>query len=84
MVDELGDYWGGTLTDWVGEIMMYGYGPDKTPFHGARATLLPYDPTVGEAEFYLTDGEGGIMLLRRHNNWLPTWDIVSGDFLENP
>jgi len=47
MVDELGDYWGGTLVPWVGQIMMYGYGPDKTPFQGAAATLLPYDPTNG-------------------------------------
>lgn len=40
------DVWGG-LENWVGRWLMYGYGPDGTPFQGARATLLPYDPTNG-------------------------------------
>jgi type II secretion system protein G len=35
MVQNLGDYWGGTLV------------PDRTPFQGSKATLLPYDPTNG-------------------------------------
>jgi len=46
MVEDNGDLWGG-LQQWVGAWLFYGYGPDKTPFHGARATLLPYDPTNG-------------------------------------
>jgi len=46
MTDMWGDIWH-DLTGWVGETLIYGYGPDKTPFHGANATLLPYDPTNG-------------------------------------
>ncbi len=40
------DVWGG-LEAWVGSYLLYGYGPDKEPFHGDKATLLPYDPTNG-------------------------------------
>jgi len=46
LVEDYGDLWGG-LQLWVGPWLFYGYGPDKTPFHGSRATLLPYDPTNG-------------------------------------
>ncbi|MGB9692751.1 MAG: hypothetical protein ACPL7D_11365, partial [Candidatus Sumerlaeaceae bacterium] len=37
----------GTLVPWLGKWAMYGYGPDRTPFQGSKATLLPYDPTNG-------------------------------------
>ena len=40
------DVWD-SLPVWVGPWLIYGYGPDRTPFHGAAATLLPYDPTNG-------------------------------------
>ena len=40
------DTWNG-LISWVGLWLVYGYGPDKTPFHGGSGTLLPYDPTNG-------------------------------------
>ncbi|MGC8741327.1 MAG: prepilin-type N-terminal cleavage/methylation domain-containing protein [Candidatus Sumerlaeaceae bacterium] len=47
MVTNLGDFWSGTLVPWLGKWAMYGYGPDRTPFQGSKATLLPYDPTNG-------------------------------------
>ena len=40
------DLWNG-LEEWVGQWLLYGYGPDRTPFQGPSATLLPYDPTNG-------------------------------------
>ena len=40
------DVWN-KLEDWVGLWMIYGYGPDKSPFQGAAGTLMPYDPTNG-------------------------------------
>ena len=40
------DIWGG-LEEWAGSYLIYGYGPDKNPFQGSKATLLPYDPTNG-------------------------------------
>ncbi|MCD6384435.1 prepilin-type N-terminal cleavage/methylation domain-containing protein [Candidatus Sumerlaeota bacterium] len=44
--EDWGDVWGG-LYNWVGAWLFYGYGPDKTPFHGPKGTLIPYDPTNG-------------------------------------
>lgn len=40
------DVWGG-LEEWVGAWLLYGYGPDKIALQGAKATLVPYDPTNG-------------------------------------
>jgi hypothetical protein len=39
--------------------------------------LLFYDREAGEAEFCVTDGVGGVELLRRHDNWRSTWDALS-------
>lgn len=44
--EDWSDVWGG-LYNWVGAWLFYGYGPDKTPFHGSKATLIPYDPSNG-------------------------------------
>jgi len=74
MVSELGDFWGGTLEDWVGPILMYGYGPDKTPFHGVAATLLPYDPTNG------TISLGNIVRCSKKQDGTPV-NPVTGNYL---
>ena len=46
--------------------------------------LLFYDPTTpttGEGEFYTTDGNGNIALLKKHTDWRKTWQlIVPGNF----
>ncbi len=41
-----GDVWNGAI-DWTGYWLMYSYGPDREPFHGASATFLPYDASNG-------------------------------------
>jgi hypothetical protein len=43
--------------------------------------LLFYDPTVGEGEFYTTNGRGGIGRTRLHVGWRRGWTrIVPGSF----
>lgn len=43
--------------------------------------LLFYDPNDGVAEFYETDGQGGISLLRHYEDWRGSWTlIVAGTF----
>ncbi len=43
--------------------------------------LLFYDATVGEAEFYKTDGKGNLSLLKKMTGFRKTWQsIVPGDF----
>jgi prepilin-type N-terminal cleavage/methylation domain-containing protein len=41
-----GDVWNGAIA-WTGYWLLYSYGPDKEPFHGAAATFLPYDASNG-------------------------------------
>ena len=67
------DLWGG-LYNWVGAHLIYGYGPDQTPFQGARATLLPYDPTNG------TISAGNIIRCQKMSDGIPVHP-VSGDYL---
>jgi type II secretion system protein G len=74
MVQNLGDYWGGTLVPWVGKWLMFGYGPDRTPFQGAKATLLPYDPTNG------TVSPGNIVRCQNNVDGTPV-NPVTGTFL---
>jgi hypothetical protein len=48
-----------------------------SPYSG----LLFYEQSTGTAEFYATDGNGGISLLRQYNDWRRTWThIVPGIF----
>jgi len=74
MVQNLGDYWGGTLVPWLGKWAMYGYGPDRTPFQGSKATLLPYDPTNG------TVSPGNIVRCQKNVDGTPV-NPVTGTFL---
>ena len=42
-----------------------------------------YDPAAGVGEFYSTDGQGGISLLRTTDNWRHTWSEISpADFTD--
>jgi N,N-dimethylformamidase beta subunit-like, C-terminal len=43
-----------------------------SPYSG----LLFYAQSEGVAEFYETDGRGGISLLRQHEGWRETWALV--------
>jgi hypothetical protein len=46
---------------------------------GGFADLLFYDSKTGLGEFYATDGQGGIDLLRRHVGWRTSWrHILTG------
>ncbi len=74
MVQNLGDFWGGTLVPWLGKWAMYGYGPDRTPFHGSKATLLPYDPTNG------TVSPGNIVRCQKNVDGTPP-NPATGTFL---
>ena len=38
--------------------------------------LLFYEQSTGTAEFYATDGEGGISLLRHYDNWRRSWTLI--------
>lgn len=67
------DVWGG-LENWCGKYVIYGYGPDKTPFQGAKATLLPYDPTNG------TVSRGNIIRCQRTTDGIPVHP-TTGTFL---
>jgi prepilin-type N-terminal cleavage/methylation domain-containing protein len=58
------DAWGG-LEAWVGKWLLYSYGPDKRWSHGARATLLPYDPTNG------TTSLGNIIRCQKKQDGVP-------------
>ena len=43
--------------------------------------VLFYDSGAGQGEFYITDGQGGISLLRQHGGWRASWaQIVPGNF----
>lgn len=47
--------------------------------------LLLYDRASGVAEFWVTDGLGGMNQIRRYTNWSRTWThIVSGNFNASP
>lgn len=48
----------------------------------ARSSLLFYEASSGEGEFYATDGQGGIQMPGpRQTGWSHTWSaIVRGDF----
>ncbi|MCC6547460.1 prepilin-type N-terminal cleavage/methylation domain-containing protein [Candidatus Sumerlaeota bacterium] len=66
--------WGANkLSQWVGPWLMYGYGPDKNPFQGAGATLLPYDPTNG------TVSPGNIVRCQKNNESTPI-NPLTGNF----
>ena len=43
---------------------------------GQFADLLFYDPSAGVGEFYTTDGQGNISLLKSYNNWRPSWSVI--------
>jgi hypothetical protein len=46
-----------------------------------RADLLFYDPAANTGEFYTTDEDGRIALLRAHTDWRSSWtQIVPGNF----
>jgi prepilin-type N-terminal cleavage/methylation domain-containing protein len=74
-VEAWGDVWNG-LEDWVGAWLFYGYGPDKTPFHGSAATLLPYDPTNG------TVSAGNVIRCQNSTDSIPPHP-VTGTFFWN-
>jgi len=45
------------------------------------SALLFYEQSTGVAEFYSTDGRGGISLLKHHEGWRQSWThIVAGFF----
>jgi len=41
------NFWGDYPEPWTGTWLIYGYGPDRTPFQGSGATFLPYDSSNG-------------------------------------
>ncbi|WP_375767157.1 M64 family metallopeptidase [Archangium gephyra] len=46
-----------------------------------REVLQPFMPTAREGEFYTTDGQGNLSLLRQHGGWRHSWArIVPGNF----
>ncbi len=67
------DFWSGPK-EWTGEWLIYGYGPDKVPFHGAGATFLPYDPTNG------TVSPGNIVRCQKNTDGIPPHPI-SGTYI---
>jgi general secretion pathway protein G len=67
------DYWNGPI-EWTGEWLMYGYGPDRTPFHGAGATFMPYDSTNG------TISAGNIIRCQKDSDGIPPHP-VTGTYL---
>ena len=47
----------------------------------AHTDLLFYDPSLGQGEFWTTDGQGGIGQPRLHEGLRPSWrQIVPGEF----
>ncbi len=49
----------------------------RSPYSG----LLFYEQSSGFAEFYETDGAGGIALLHQHTDWRGSWtQVVAGSF----
>ncbi len=63
------DVWGG-LVNWVGLWMIYSYGPDKNPFQGPGATLLPYDATNG------TISPGNIVRCQKTSDGTPVHPVT--------
>jgi hypothetical protein len=54
--------------------------PDSFHIH-RNSSLLFYEHGTGYAEFYDTDGQGGISFLQSHSDWRNSWThIVSGVF----
>ncbi|WP_225414539.1 hypothetical protein [Stigmatella hybrida] len=50
---------------------------DVSPGTGQVFTsLLFYDRSVGEGEFYTTDGQGHLSRVSRHSDWRRTWDLI--------
>lgn len=49
---------------------------DRGPSASGFDSLLFYERATGQAEFYATDGRGGMNLLARHTNWRRTWDAI--------
>lgn len=45
------------------------------PFANA-AKLLFYDAATGVAEFYATDGRGGLTLKKQHSGWRTSWTLI--------
>ena len=43
-----------------------------SPYSG----LLFYEQSTGTAEFYATDGEGGISFLRHYDDWRRSWTLI--------
>ena len=74
-VRSFGDTWNG-LIEWVGLTLMYSYGPDQTPFAGASATLMPYDPTNGIIS------PGNIIRCQRKEDGIPLHP-VTGTYIWN-
>ncbi|GAB4318394.1 MAG: hypothetical protein Kow0059_11850 [Candidatus Sumerlaeia bacterium] len=68
-----GDPWNG-IVNWVGSWLFYGYGPDKTPFHGTAATLLPYDPTNGTVSL------GNIIRCHKNTDGIPPHPVTGTYF----
>ncbi len=56
-------------TDWT-HIVAGGF--SKSPFSG----LLFYEQSTGVAEFYETDGQGNLSLLRHYDDWRTTWTLI--------
>jgi hypothetical protein len=53
----------------------------SAPYSG----LLFYEQSNGYAEFYETDGHGGISFLKSHPDWRTSWThIISGKFSDSP
>jgi prepilin-type N-terminal cleavage/methylation domain-containing protein len=64
-----GDVWNG-IVNWVGLWLVYSYGPDKVAFHGAGATLLPYDATNG------TISTGNIVRCQKTSDGTPVHPVT--------
>ena len=47
------------------------------------SSLLFYEQSTGVAEFYATDGAGGITLLQHHEGWRQSWTYIVPGYFSN-
>ena len=48
------------------------------------SSLLFYEQSTGHAEFYETDGQGGMNLLRQYDDWRSSWTLIIPGFFRKP
>ncbi len=60
-------------TTW--DMIIPGFNFGSASFAADWTDLLFYDRAAGDGEFYTTDGQGNLTLLRQHT-WRTTWDMI--------